>query len=142
MKIRYTKWVYENPQTKKRIYYYVPIINLIIIGNHKVGKPISCYLDSGAALNIFPSEYATVFLGYSKKSLKKGTKTPILGVGGTRKTAYGHKCDIQHPEFRLKDIMIYFVEEQPYALLGRIGFMDQFERIVFDEKGKTLELFK
>jgi len=140
MKIKYTKWVYENPKTKNRTYTYVPIISLFLIGNHKVGKSTKCYLDSGSIFNIFPTEYATALLGFSEKSLKKGVSIKILGVGGMETKGYGHKCNVQHPNFELKDVLIFFVNNQPYPLLGRTGFMDQFKKIVFDEENRHLEL--
>ena len=65
-----------------------------------------------------------------------------MGVGGIQTTGYGHKCNILHPEFELKDIMIYFVKNQSYPLLGRVGFMDQFKKIIFNEDTKILELVK
>lgn len=140
MKIKYTKWPVENPKTKKRTYIFVPIIEILLVGNHKVGKTIRSYLDTGAMFNVFPEEYALTFLGYSKKSLEKGDPLEILGVGGIKTKGFGHECSIQHPEFSIKDIMIYFVEDQPYPLLGRTGFMDHFKKIIFNEESKVLEI--
>lgn len=142
MKIELIKRVYENPVNSERSYLYVPIIDVLLVGNHKVGKSIKSYLDTGSYFNIFPSEYATALLGYSDITLKKGVVLQILGVGGMKTVGYGHRCSIQHPEFELKDVMIYFVKGQPYPLLGRVGFMDQFKKIVFNEDTKILELLK
>jgi len=47
MKVEYTKWVYENPTNKERKYYYVPIVEILLVGNHKVGEHIKSYLDTG-----------------------------------------------------------------------------------------------
>ena len=140
MKEKLTQWVFENPLTKERIYFYVPILEVFLVANHKIGKPVRCYLDTGASVNIFPWEYGTACLGFSDKTMKKGLIMSITGVSGIKTEGYGHVCTIQHPDFCLKDVMIYFVKDQPYPLLGRVGFMDQFKKIVFDEEEKMLEL--
>lgn len=140
MKLNYSKWLYLDPTTKSRNYVYVPIFEVFLVSNHKVGKPVKSYLDSGAIFNIFPMEYARFILGYSVKSLKKGIKLPIIGVGGSSTIGYGHKCSIQHPKFKLENLLVYFVENQPYPLLGRVGFMDRFKQIIFNESEKFLEL--
>ena len=142
MKVEYTKWPYENPVSKDRTYIFVPIIEVLLVGNHKVGRHIKSYLDTGAAFNIFPAEYAISLLGFTESTLRKGISLPILGVGGMKTVGYGHKCSIQHPDFSLKDVMVYFVKEQSYPLLGRVGFMDQFKKIIFNEDTKILELVK
>ena len=140
MKQKLTKWVYEDPISKDRIYIHVPLIDLFLIMNHKIGNVIKCYLDTGATVSIFPLEYAVYFLGLSDKTIKNGVVTPVLGVGGVNVSAYGHKCTIQHPSFCIKNVMVYFLKDQPYPLLGISGFIDQFKKIIIDEEEKTLEL--
>lgn len=120
----------------------MPEITVILIGNHKVGKPIKCLIDTGSTANIFPWEYGTVFIGFSDKFMRKGTRFPIIGVGGKKTEGNGHKCTIQNPDFEIKNVMIYFVKDQPYALLGRVGFMDKFKKIIIDEENKHFELIK
>ncbi len=90
-------------------------------------------------LYLFPAEYAYTFLGFSKSALKHGKKLPLLGIGGVSKIAYGVTCNIQHPEFSIKDVYIYFLENQPFPLLGRVGFMDRFKYINFNEAEKEME---
>ena len=75
----------------------------------------------------------------SDKSLRKGVELRILGIGGYTTTAYGFTVEINHPCFKFSDV-IYFLKNQPYPLLGRKGFMDHFEKIIFNEKAKKLEL--
>ena len=88
------------------VLYTVPWIDVSLTSNHKVGPSISCYIDTGATVTIFPSGYARGFLGYSETSL------------------------------------VFFVDNQPFPLLGRIGFMDKFKKIIFDEENKVLEFVK
>lgn len=120
--------------------YYKPWIDVFLISRHKIGKPVACYIDSGASVTIFPMDYAYAFLGFSSKSIKKGVLLNLMGVGGAETESYGHLCTIQHPEFCIKDVLIFFVDNQPFPLLGRIGFMENFAKIIFHEEDKLLEL--
>ncbi len=61
--VPYTPDLLVNKYTGKEKVVHVPLINALLIANHKVGKMIPCYLDSGAWVNIFPNEYAFVFGG-------------------------------------------------------------------------------
>ena len=122
--------------------YYAPWLNVLLVSNHNVGKSTRCYIDTGATVTIFPSEYAYAHLGYSTKSLKRGELINLYGLGGAKAVGYGHMCSIHHPDFQIKNVMIYFVENQPYPLLGRISFMDRFKRIVFEEENKFIEFFQ
>ncbi len=118
---------------------YVPIIDLVLHSTHMYTSKISCYLDTGAHYNIFPSEIATSFFGKSEKSLRRGIELPILGIGGYTTTAYGFNVEIIHPYFKFTD-EIYFLDNQSFPLLGRKGFMDHFDKIIFNEKERKLEL--
>lgn len=122
------------------ITYYKPWIDIFLVAQHKIGKPVACYIDTGAAVTIFPSDYAYAFLGFSPKSIKKGILLNFMGVGGAVTEGYGHPCTIQHPNFSIKDVLIFFVDNQPFPLLGRIGFMENFFKIIFYEEEKLLEL--
>ena len=98
-------------------------------------------MDSGASVNIFPAEYALVFLGFSEKSLKNsGSPLDLQGIGGVTKTAYGHRCDLHSTDFRLENIMVYFLDDHKLPLLGRLDFMDKFKQIVFNEDKKHIEI--
>lgn len=136
------KDVYEHPRTKKRIYVYTPRINVILIGNHNVTPPILSYIDTGAVFNIFPMECATNFLGFTQKGIKKVTRWDILGVGGADKVGYGIQLSIYSPDFRIDRTMVYFVENQPYPLLGVYGFIDQFKSFTINNETKKYELIK
>ncbi|KKT84106.1 MAG: hypothetical protein UW82_C0027G0003 [candidate division WWE3 bacterium GW2011_GWC2_44_9] len=118
---------------------YVPIIDLVLHANHKYSPGLACYLDTGAHYNVFPEEVALASFGMSQKSISKGLELPILGVGGCSATAYGFDVEIIHPYFKFMS-KIYFLKNQPFPLLGRVGFMDHFDKITLNEKDKKLEL--
>ena len=124
------------------VLYSVPWIDVSLTSNHKMGPSINCYIDTGATVTVFPSDYAFGFLGYSELSLKKGIRINLMGVGGSLALGYGHICTINHPEFCIENSLIFFVDNQPFPLLGRIGFMDKFKKIIFDEENKTLEFVR
>lgn len=134
---------YRDPLTGRENIYFSPKIDVVIFCNHMSTRSIRCLIDTGATFNLFPAEVATAFLGFSEKTLvKKGREMKFYGIGGIEKTAYGHSCTIHTPEFRLENVFIYFMKDQPYPLLGRIGFMDRFSKIIIDEVGKNLQLIR
>ncbi|MEK7610998.1 MAG: aspartyl protease family protein [Patescibacteria group bacterium] len=134
--------VYLNPVTGQEAIYYSPKVAIVIWCNHLSTGPIRCLIDTGATFNVFPAEVALAYLGFSKKSLvKKCRKINFGGIGGIIREAYGHLCTIHTPDFRFNNVYIYFMDNQPYPLLGRVGFMDHFDKIVIDETRKNLELF-
>lgn len=141
MKVKYVPQSYRDSPTGKDKIVWWPVVDVILLCNHRVGKPVRCIFDTGSVNNIFPLEYATVFLGFSEETVKsRGKEIDILGVSGAKSKGYGHLCAIHHPDFKLENVSVYFVENQPCPLLGRIGFMDHFEEIILNEKEKTLEL--
>jgi len=144
MKTALTPIPYLDPQTNKEKVCYRPYVRVLLISSkgHRAGKPIESLIDTGADFNVFPWEYAEAFLGFSDKTLRKGTHLDITGVGDAKKEGYGHRCTIHHPDFRIENANIFFVKNQPCPLLGRVGFMDQFRKIIIDEENKTLELIK
>lgn len=142
MKLPLAPQAYRDPITSRTTTLFLPIIEVFLTGNHRVGKPLKCYLDTGAFFSVFPSEYALAFLGFSQKSITKGQRINLTGIGNTQKDGYLHVLTFQNPHFRLEDSPVIFLENQPVPLLGRIGFMDRFETIIFHEQEKTLELIK
>jgi len=141
-KIALEKWVYKDPNSEERFYVYQPIVTILLGYNHKFTAPVKCLLDTGATINVFPEELALTFFGITKKTLQKGRVIEIQTVGNRKVFGYGLECTFQHPEFKIEKTLVYFVENQPYPLLGRVGFMDKFKKIVLDEEHKILELEK
>lgn len=128
--------VYQPVGSASPIVYYRPIIDLIVQYKHKVSSAITCQLDTGATVNVFPAELATVFLGISDSALLKGRKINLTGIGSITGKAYGYQCTLQHPEFRMDGVWIYFMYEHRAALLGCHGFMNRFDSITINEKEK------
>ena len=123
----------------KEIADLVPIVNILLTCQHHCGKPVKCLLDTGSDFNIFPLEYGLLFLGFSAKTIKQGLVVQIRGVGGVTKEAYGHYCDIQHPNFRLTKSLILFMADQKIPLLGRVGFINCFNKVVYDMQNRVLD---
>ena len=121
---------------------YAPVIPISLTYKHAMGKTIESHIDTGASINLFPSGYARTFFKLKDSNLKKGKEILLGGIGGMTKKAYGFKCSIHHPNFRIKDVYIYFLDNQPYPLLGLKGFIDQFQSIKINGKEKTLEIIK
>ena len=140
VEINYKEDVFEPKGSGVQITVNLPIISLLVAFKHQSGPYIPCYLDSGATINLFPKDYAITYLGFSEKTLNSGRESNVLGIGGVRKLAFGHLCTLHHPNFRLENTWIYFMEDQTIPLLGRLGFMNRFDSIVFNEKEKKLEL--
>jgi len=98
---------------------------------------ISCLVDSGSDVNLFPADMATsVGINFSK-----GEPRRIIGIGG-----------IEIPSFLCSDIQIIlpwglkfsteiqFSERQSVPLLGRKGFFDYFEEVIFNVKNSSFKL--
>ena len=111
----------------------------MVMGSNRQPRKLECMVDSGADFNIFPTEFAYEYLGMSEKTLRKGEKFPLRGIGDIelKEPAYGHQLVLKHPYFEFKT-WIFFIDQQYPPLLGRRGFMDQFKRIEFNEEGKKL----
>ncbi len=98
-------------------------------------KSVECLVDSGADFNLFPSDVASN-IGISnivnKEELEFG------GIGNDHYVGYRHTLSLFLPN-RI-DVDVYFSPLQREPVLGRIGFFDQFRRVVFDESRKKLVL--
>lgn len=141
MKIKLKENIFERPHGKAESV-YTPIIPVFLTYNHAPGRSIESHVDTGASISLFPSDYAKKFFNFTDSKIKKGRETHLTGIAGLSRKAYGFKCSIHHPEFRIKDTYVYFLDNQPYPLLGFKGFIDQFESICIRGKEKTLELTK
>ena len=141
MKIKLKESIYIRPNSKTEIT-HMPVIPVFLTYKHAQGKAIECRIDTGADVNLFPLEYAKVFFNFNDSRIKKGREINLGGISGIEKKAYGFKCSIHHPSFKISDVFIYFIENQPYPLLGLKGFIDKFQSITIHGKEKTLELIK
>ena len=140
--IPYRESAIKLPHKKRPTKLYSPMIPLVVTcGGHTT--QVSCLLDSGADMNVFPLEVALHAMGIKRKYLeRKGVHYRTRGIGGSEFSLYGLPCSFHHPRFRVGKEMIFFLENQTQCLLGRVGFMNAFTHITFNEEDKQLELIK
>jgi len=115
---------------------YRPMVTVRLCYKHKISPfPVNCILDSGSDRNLFPGWFAKN-IGIN---LKKGKKKIIRGIGAMGITAYEHEVDIYVEDKKFKTT-IDFSDDQQVGLLGRSGFFNLFQKIIFKEKNKIIEL--
>jgi predicted aspartyl protease len=95
---------------------------------------VRALVDSGAVRPIFPLSVATE----AGIDLSKSVHYPIQ-YGGSTTPGWIARARIDldiGPVGRILDLSIVFVEklDLPYALLGRIGFFDQFNEVSFMQR--------
>jgi len=140
MKFNLKETTFILPKTETQIIYYAPWINLGLACNHIIGREVQCYIDTGAAVTVFPSEYAQVFLGFSLNSIKNGVYLPIQGAGSMMGEAWGHTCTLNFGGHSIKNSLVFFMEKQPHPLLGQYGFIDRLKGIKINMEDKFLDL--
>ncbi len=112
------------------------MIQVKLCYKHKLSPfPISCLLDSGSDNNLFPA-YFVQNIGIN---LKDGQEIKIRGIGDIEIKAYRHKVNLYLDKSKF-ETTIDFSYDQQIPLLGRIGFFDHFDKIIFKEKQKTVKL--
>lgn len=117
---------------------YKPLIDVYIGNPHNNiihTEPIECLVDSGADFNLFPSGFAS-YVGIH--NIVNGEELAFGGIGNDRYIGYRHTLSLFLPQRH--DVDVYFSTLQRVPILGRIGFFDQFKRVVFDEYRKRLLL--
>ncbi len=127
---------YENPITKERSAIYRPYILVRLCNGHKISRGlVNCLLDSGSDRNLFPAGW-----GESVDiNIKKGKELSILGIGGIEIKAYRHKVKLYVGDYSFEsEVDFSFAQNKP--LLGRDGFFNQFEEIVFNQNKKLVLL--
>lgn len=132
----YTPEVFINPKTEKVNYVYRPLIDIRLCYKHNFGKNlVGCLLDSGADKNLFPASW-----GQSVNiEIKKGELVRHYGIGDKDIIAYRHKIKLYVGSFSF-ETNADFSFEQGFPLLGREGFFKYFKKIVFNEKGRFVNL--
>ncbi|MBI2028129.1 MAG: hypothetical protein HYT07_00835 [Candidatus Levybacteria bacterium] len=132
----YTPEVFINPKTQKVDYIYRPLVDVRLSYKHNFGKNIiSCLLDSGADKNLFPASWGES-VGIN---IKKGESVRHYGIGANDLIAYRHKVMLYIGSFSF-EAYSDFSFEQSFPLLGREGFFKYFKEIVFNEKGRFVNL--
>lgn len=142
VKLPYRSRSVKDPRTGEESTVYYPAINVVLTGNHRVGRPIEALVDSGADINLFPADYAFAFFKIDKRVFAKGVKKSILGIGGKVVDALGHRVTLKivGVGIQFKTLVYFSPEHDAIPLLGRKGFFDRFKRVSFDEHGRGLEL--
>lgn len=115
---------------------FKPMIMVKLCFNHKISPyHISCLLDSGSDMNLFPAYFAQN-IGIN---LKNGKEISIRGIGDIEIKAYRHKVNLYLDKVKFETI-VDFSHDQQLPLLGRFGFFDHFNKIIFQEKDKLVKL--
>jgi len=128
-----------DPETGKingQIYY--PVIPIKIGYGHQIfGYLINSLVDSGSDRNLFPSEIGER-IGIK---IKKGIPQEIGGIGAIKIIAFTHKVKIYLKDFSI-DTFVDFSYEQNVPPLGRTGFFNYFEKVIFKERKRVIEIEK
>lgn len=115
-----------------------PLVRVQLTYNHKISRtPVNCLVDSGADHNLFPAHFAEA-IGVP---VKKGRACTYIGIGNSKLIAYSHFLTLTLTgtsiAFKTK---IDFSYEQQVPLLGRVGFFNYFQEVLFDEQNEKLVL--
>lgn len=114
---------------------YAPFIPIRLFYDRKLSPLIYAMVDSGAARNLLPAIYG-VYLGID---IRQGKHTKLLGIGGVEVKAFTHRIKI-YVGLHFFATEADFSFEQKVPLLGRDGFFDLFQKIIFDENFHQLQL--
>ena len=126
----------RDPKTKEIIGdVYYPVVPIRVSYGHKLGRAFHALIDSGAGRNLFPAELGEM-VGIN---IKKGKISEILGIGGVVIKGFSYKIKI-YVGTRSFRTMADFSYEQQVPLLGREGFFDLFDKILFKQKERIVEL--
>lgn len=112
-----------------------PFIPVRISYGHKLSFPFHALVDSGAARNLLPAalgEQAGI-------NIKKGKQVKLLGIGEVEVTGFTHKVKI-YVGLNVFETEVDFSFEQKIPLLGREGFLNLFQKVVFDENFHQVQL--
>lgn len=114
---------------------HIPFIPVRIGYGNKLGLPFRALVDSGATRNLLPSALG-IQCGIN---ITGGKRVKIFGIGYKEITAYTHKIKIllglTHFETEAD-----FSFEQDIPLLGRDGFFNLFQKVIFDENFHQVQL--
>jgi hypothetical protein len=114
-----------------------PKIPIRLSMNHKIfPQIIECLFDTGSDRNLFPAEVAR-YLGIK---VERGRLQKIGGIGNNEPIrAYTHRAKIYVADYGF-DTDIDFSFQHKIPILGRMGFMNNYELIEVNEKKKYIKL--
>lgn len=132
----YLKFLDRDPQTKEITgESYAAVVSIRISSGHKFSVPFHALVDSGASVNLFPAHFGEQ-VGIN---IKSGKRTKLLGIGNKVVFAYSHKIKL-YLEVKAFETSVAFSFEQNLPLLGRDGFFNLFQKIIFDENFHQVQL--
>lgn len=114
---------------------FAPFIPIRISENRKLSSPLHALADSGAARNLLPAAFG-VQIGIN---VTKGRLVKLLGIGDIEVTAFTHKIKM-YLGLHSFETEADFSFEQKIPLLGRHGFFNLFQKVIFDEHFHQLQL--
>ena len=114
---------------------YFPFIPIRIAHDRKLSLPFRALVDSGATRNLLPAA-----LGIQAGiDILSGERVKIFGIGRKEITAYTHKIKV-HLDLLSFETEADFSLDQDIPLLGREGFFNLFQKVIFDEYFHQLQL--
>lgn len=132
----YLRFLEKDPKTQKITgEIFAPFVPVRIADGHRLSSPLHALVDSGAARNLLPAAFG-MQIGID---VKKGRLVKLLGIGDIEVTAFTHKIKM-YVGLRSFETEADFSFEQKIPLLGRDGFFNLFQTIIFDENFHQLKL--
>jgi len=93
-------------------------------------------IDSGASVSIFPK-----VLGDDLGIDFEGEPEPVEGVIGTY-LGYSHYINIMIGDYKIPVRALFFIQGDPYPLLGREGVFNRFDVLYQERLGKVIFIKK
>lgn len=114
---------------------FAPFIPVRISCGRKLSFPFHALVDSGAARNLLPAALGEQ-VGIS---IKKGKQVKLLGIGGVEVIGFTNKVKI-YVGLHVYETEADFSFGQKIPLLGRDGFLNLFQKVIFDENFHQVQL--
>lgn len=139
LRFPYVAQPFKDPKTNKEKEIFRPLIPIRISCKNQFFKPqIDALVDSGCDTSLFPGWILEKGMGLS---LKSGTKLKEqVGIKGEPMDCYVHKVKLYVKKQSFKTTIEFSSDYNFIPLLGRNSFFRLFDKIIFREKEKELEL--
>ncbi len=114
---------------------FIPFIPIRIAFGHKLSLSFRALVDSGATRTLLPSALGR----QAGIDIPSGKQVQVFGIGSKEIIAYTHKVKI-YLGFMSFETEADFSFEQDIPLLGREGFFNLFQKVIFDQNFHQLQL--
>ena len=132
----YVPDVYLDRKTGKAIEILRPKIPVRLLVNHQASKIlIECLLDTGSDRNLFPADWGRSL----NLKIENNRKVKIVGIGNNEIVAYTHPVILYVGTHKIVT-EADFSDQQNTPLLGRIGFLDRIDEVIFNEKKRSIRI--